>query len=177
MHKLWSFLIFLIFNCIISIDVVLTQGPNETPMVTKDLGNGHIIRCYTQGMIPHPTDRNKYVVCEYIAVGTNKGWWIHIMGCAPGMRWNQSTQNCIHDDEPTTQEPETASPVVTKHLGNGHIIRCYKQGMIPHPTDRDKYVVCEYISVGSNKGWWIHIMGCAPGTRWHQPTQNCITDE
>jgi hypothetical protein len=67
--------------------------------------------------------------------------------------------------------------MVTKDLGNGHIIRCYKQGMISHPTDRYKYVVCEYISVGSNKGWWIHIMGCAPGTRWHQPTQNCIADE
>jgi sarcosine oxidase delta subunit len=176
MHKLWLFSIFLIFNCTLNIDVVFTQGPNETPMVTKDLGNGHIIRCYTQGLIPHPTDQYKYVVCEYVASGPNKGWWIHIMGCAPGMRWHQSTLNCIQDDEPTTQEPETVSPVVTKDLGNGHIIRCYKQGMIPHPTDRYKYVVCEYIPEGKNKGWWIHIMGCAPGTRWNQPTQNCIED-
>jgi hypothetical protein len=46
--------------------MVFTQWPNETPRVTKDLGNGHIIRCNTQGMIPHPTDKYKYVICEYI---------------------------------------------------------------------------------------------------------------
>jgi len=78
----------------------------------------------------------------------------------------------------TTQEPETASPVVTKIIDDGKtIIRCYKEGMIPHPTDKYKYVVCEYVSSGANKGWWIHIMGCAPGTKWEQKKQECILDE
>jgi hypothetical protein len=77
----------------------------------------------------------------------------------------------------TTQEPETASVMVTKIIDGGHIVRCYKQGMFPHPTDRYKYIVCEYIASGSNKGWWIHIMPCGPGTRWHQPLQQCIQDD
>jgi hypothetical protein len=151
---------------------------DENPFVTKDLGNGHIIRCYAQGMIPHPTDRYKYVICEYISDGSNKVWHINIMNCAPGTRWYQPTQICIQDDEPTTQEPETVSLLVTKDLGNGHIIRCYKQGMLPHPTDRHKYAVCEYLGFGSPKNWWrIYIMDCAPGTIWYQPSQQCIEDD
>lgn len=79
-------------------------------------------------------------------------------------------------EAPTTREP-TEEPKVTTITSTGHVIKCYHQGMFAHPTDRHKYVVCEYIASGSNKGWWIHIMGCAPGTRWHQPTQNCIGDD
>jgi hypothetical protein len=76
----------------------------------------------------------------------------------------------------TTPEPETASAMVTKEI-DGHTVKCYKQGMFSHPTDRHKYLVCEYIAEGPNKGWWIHIMSCGPGTRWHQPSQNCLSDD
>ncbi len=193
--------------------MVFTQEPDETPMVTKDLGDGQptqccieddgpttqepetgspvptfIIprsfpKCYKQGMMPHPTDKHKYVVCEYIAVGPDKGWSIHIIDCVPGTRWNQPTQNCIQDDEPTTHSPTTQPPVtpspttaapvtpspttqshvtstegattdagVTFMVGT-HPIRCYKNVYISHPTDRHKYIFCEYVAEGSRKGW------------------------
>jgi hypothetical protein len=79
---------------------------------------------------------------------------------------------------PTTQPTEgsTGEPKVTA-IVDKHIIRCYKSGYISHPTDRHKYIVCEYIAEGPKQGWWIHIMGCGPGTRWHQPTENCIQDD
>jgi hypothetical protein len=89
-------------------------------------------------MIPHPTDRYKYVNCEYTSVGSNKGWSIHIMSCAPG------TQNCIQDDELTAQTPTTESPDVTKDIVAHEPFKCYKQGIFPHPTYRYKYVVCDY---------------------------------
>jgi chitinase len=76
-----------------------------------------------------------------------------------------------------TEAVETSSVMVTKIIDGGHVVKCYKQGMFSHPTDRHKYIVCEYIASGASKGWWIHIMGCAPGTRWFQPAQNCIADE
>jgi hypothetical protein len=90
------------------------------------------------------------------------------MDCDLGTRWHQPSQQCIREDE---------NPFVTKDLGNGHIIRCYTQGIIPHPIDRHKYLVCEYISDGSNRIWHINIMNCASGTRWYQPTQICIEDD
>jgi hypothetical protein len=164
-------------NCIQD-DKPTTQEPETaTPVVTKVLPDGHLIRCFNQGKFPHPTDKHKYVVFEYVAVDPYKGWWIHIVGCAPGTIWHQQFQDCIADDEPTTQEPETASPFLINVLPDGHRIRCYTQGMIPHPTDRYKYLTCEYISDGSNKGWHINIMNCAPGTRWYQPTQICIKND
>jgi hypothetical protein len=179
---------------------------DENPFVTKDLGNGLIIRCYTQGMISHPTDRYKYVICEYISDGSNKGWHINIMNCAPGTRWYQPTQNCIRDDEPATHSPITQPPVTPSSTTavpvtpsqttqshvisterptgdpyvtgtvDGHTVRCYKSGYIPHPTDRHKFIFCEYLDKGPKQGWWIHIMDCGPGTRWHQPTENCIAE-
>ncbi len=72
--------------------------------------------------------------------------------------------------ELSTHEP-TATPYVTG-IVEGHIVRCHKSGYIPHPTDEHKYIVCEY-----NNRWWIHIMGCAPGTRWDQKAEICIIDE
>jgi hypothetical protein len=83
---------------------------------------------------------------------------------------------------PTTQPPVTPTEGGTTDGGvtfkvGPNIVRCYKNGYISHPTDRHKYILCEYIADGPKKGWWIHILDCGPGTRWHQPTENCIQDD
>jgi len=93
---------------------------------------------------------------------------------------------------PSTHSPSTQSPTpkatsppsqttlavtpFTAKIGN-QTIECFKSGYISHPLNRHKYIFCEYIAEGPQQGWWIHIMDCSPGTRWHQPTENCIQDE
>jgi hypothetical protein len=74
----------------------------------------------------------------------------------PGTRWHQPSQQFIQEDE---------NPFVIKDLGNGQIIRCYAQRMIPHI--RFDYKICEYISDGSNKV-------C---DEYNPTTQHCIPDE
>jgi hypothetical protein len=73
---------------------------------------------------------------------------------------------------PTTQPPTTLSPTTQSHVistegptGDPHVkgvidglaVGCYKCGYNSHPTDRHKYIVCEYIAGGPKQGW-IHIM-------------------
>jgi len=69
---------------------------------------------------------------------------------------------------------------VTQTIPGGGLIACYKQGKIAYPGDIHKYVVCEYISEGPAAGWWIHIMGCAPGTKWKENVKGddgiCVDD-
>jgi len=145
-----------------------------TPVATVELPSGHVIKCYKQGFLEHPDDKNKYVACEYIASGSNKGWYIHIMACPSGLQWNQNKEIC---DYPSNINENTGTPVVTQELPNGHVIKCYKQGFLEHPDDKNKFVACEYIASGSNKGWYIHIMSCAPGTQWNQKLEICILDQ
>ncbi|KAH9525953.1 Cht9p, variant 4 [Dermatophagoides farinae] len=75
---------------------------------------------------------------------------------------------------PTTTEHTSETPKYTTYI-DGHLIKCYKQGYLPHPTDVHKYLVCEYIAT-PNGGWWVHIMDCPKGTRWHATLKNCIQE-
>ncbi|OTF82923.1 hypothetical protein BLA29_014546 [Euroglyphus maynei] len=75
---------------------------------------------------------------------------------------------------PTTTEHTSETPKYTTYI-DGHLIKCYKQGYLPHPTDVHKYLVCEYIAT-PNGGWWVHIMNCPKGTRWHATLKNCIAE-
>ncbi|KAH9525954.1 Cht9p, variant 5 [Dermatophagoides farinae] len=70
---------------------------------------------------------------------------------------------------PTTTEHTSETPKYTTYV-DGHLIKCYKEGDIPHPTNIHKYLVCEFV----NGGWWVHIMPCPPGTIWCQEKLTCI---
>ncbi|KAH9419275.1 Cht3p [Dermatophagoides pteronyssinus] len=75
---------------------------------------------------------------------------------------------------PTTTDSTSETPKYTTYI-DGHLIKCYKQGYLPHPTDVHKYLVCEYIAT-PNGGWWVHIMDCPKGTRWHATLKNFKRD-
>jgi len=116
------------------------------------------------------------MVCEYVKSVAKEGWFMQVMECAPETRWYQPIQNCIIKSPTTpstTQEPTEEVKVTT--IIDGHVVRICKIAYFPHPTDKRKFVVCEYI--GTNVSCMIHVMECAPGTRWHQLTQNCIADK
>ena len=72
---------------------------------------------------------------------------------------------------PTTTDSTSETPKYTTYV-DGHLIKCYKEGDLPHPTNIHKYLVCEYV----NGGWWVHIMPCPPGTIWCQKKLTCITE-
>jgi len=55
---------------------------------------------------------------------------------------------------------------------NPGTFKCLHQGYAAHPSDMHKYVFCE----NAAGKWYIHIMDCPLGTRWHQPLLNCIFD-
>jgi len=81
-----------------------------------------------------------------------------------------ATINTNPDTNPDTSKKDP-DPVVIDI--NDHIIKCEHQGYVAHPTDSHKYVFCE-MSAGK---WYIHIMDCAPGTRWHTGIVGCIADD
>jgi len=100
----------------------------------------------------------------------------------------KDVSECLLADVPVltttraTEAPPTEAPTpvpslapATQKIDNNHTVVCEKQGYQPHPTDPHQYIFCEYVA--STGKWWIHIMPCSPGTRWHQPTENCIAED
>ena len=77
--------------------------------------------------------------------------------------------------EPTPQPTTTEEPKYTTIIDN-HVIKCYKQGPIPHPTNIHKYIVCNYVATEKGGGWWVIVMPCPIGTRWHDVLKTCVAD-
>jgi len=75
------------------------------------------------------------------------------------------------DTTPIVKEPEPVEVDIDMG-GTDYVIKCVHQGMMAHPTDTHKYVFCE----NSAGKWWIHIMDCAPGTRYHSGLLVCIAE-
>ncbi|KAH9388348.1 Cht9p [Tyrophagus putrescentiae] len=79
-----------------------TDAPTPCPYRYPRLHSGHHRRRAHHprepGPIPHPHDVHKYIVCQYVKTNGDGGWWVQVMPCGIGTKWDQKTELCIRDD-------------------------------------------------------------------------------
>nr|2MFK_A Chain A, Blo 1 12 [Blomia tropicalis] len=69
-------------------------GPLGSDLIVHEGGKTYHVVCHEEGPIPHPGNVHKYIICSK----SGSLWYITVMPCSIGTKFDPISRNCVLDN-------------------------------------------------------------------------------